>query len=191
MGIISPRPLKLIAAAADEAKRAKIAALLLPGVGTVTDLKRAQDAGITVVRVATHCTEADTSYQHFGAARDLGLETVGFLMLSHRVSPEKLAEQALRWRPRVAVIEQESLLGELRERLTGSGIACAGGARAIEDAAAMGADWVMSAIVGAAGLAPTLAAARTGSVIALANKESLVCAGPALLEAALWCDRRH
>ncbi len=86
--------LKLIAAAADEAKRAKIAALLLPGVGTVDDLKRAKDAGITVVRVATHCTEADTSYQHFGAARDLGLETVGFLMLSHRVTPEKLAEQA-------------------------------------------------------------------------------------------------
>lgn len=86
--------LKLIAAAADEAKRAKIAALLLPGVGTVDDLKRARDAGITVVRVATHCTEADTSYQHFGAARDLGLETVGFLMLSHRVTPEKLAEQA-------------------------------------------------------------------------------------------------
>jgi len=86
--------LKLIVAAADEAKRAKIAALLLPGVGTVEDLKRAKDAGISIVRVATHCTEADTSYQHFGAARDLGLETVGFLMLSHRVSPEKLAEQA-------------------------------------------------------------------------------------------------
>ena len=86
--------LKLIAAAADEAKRAKIAALMLPGVATVADLKRAVDAGISVIRVATHCTEADTSYQHFGAARDLGLETVGFLMLSHRVSPEKLAEQA-------------------------------------------------------------------------------------------------
>ncbi len=86
--------LELIRAAADEAKRAKIAALLLPGVGTVDDLKRAKDAGISIVRVATHCTEADTSYQHFGAARDLGLETVGFLMLAHRLSPEKLAEQA-------------------------------------------------------------------------------------------------
>jgi 1-deoxy-D-xylulose-5-phosphate reductoisomerase len=94
-----------------------------------------------------------------------------------------LAQQALRWRPMLVVIEDESKLGELRERLSGSGLQAAGGAKAIEDAAALGADWVMSAIVGAAGLAPTLAAARKGSVIALANKESLVCAGPALLEA--------
>lgn len=65
--------LKLIQVAVEEARQAKIASLLLPGVGTVEDLKRAQDVGISVVRVATHCTEADTSYQHFGAARDLGL----------------------------------------------------------------------------------------------------------------------
>ncbi len=109
---------------------------------------------------------------------------VEILALTAGRNVEKLAQQALRWRPRLAVIEQESLLGELRERLTGSGIATAGGAQAVQDAAAMGADWVMSAIVGAAGLAPTLAAARMGSVIALANKESLVCAGPALLEIA-------
>lgn len=109
---------------------------------------------------------------------------VEILALTAGRNVEKLAEQALRWRPRLAVIEQEQLLGELRERLTGSGITCAGGAEAVRDAAAMGADWVMSAIVGAAGLAPTLAAARMGSVIALANKESLVCAGPALLETA-------
>ncbi|MDP1631876.1 MAG: 1-deoxy-D-xylulose-5-phosphate reductoisomerase [Caulobacter sp.] len=95
-----------------------------------------------------------------------------------------LAEQALRWRPKLAVIADEDRLEELRQRLTGSGVAVAGGAAAVVEAAAMGADWVMSAIVGAAGLAPTLAAARTGSVIALANKESIVCAGPALLEIA-------
>ncbi|MCF8504519.1 MAG: 1-deoxy-D-xylulose-5-phosphate reductoisomerase [Caulobacter sp.] len=108
---------------------------------------------------------------------------VEILALTAGRNVELLARQALRWRPMLVVIEDESKLGELRERLSGSGLQAAGGAKAIEDAAAMGADWVMSAIVGAAGLAPTLAAARKGSVIALANKESLVCAGPALLEA--------
>ena len=84
---------KLIAAAVDEATRATIAVLLLPGLGTVTDLKAAADLGAGAVRIATHCTEADVSAQHFGAARDLGLETVGFLMLSHMSSPEDLAKQ--------------------------------------------------------------------------------------------------
>jgi 4-hydroxy 2-oxovalerate aldolase len=86
--------LQLIAAAADEAKRAKIAVLILPGVGTVDDLRKAHDAGATVARVATHCTEADVSLQHFAAARDLGMETVGFLMLAHRIDPASLAKQA-------------------------------------------------------------------------------------------------
>jgi 1-deoxy-D-xylulose-5-phosphate reductoisomerase len=96
----------------------------------------------------------------------------------------RLAGQALQWRPRVAVIEDESLLEELRDRLRGSGIAAAAGSAAIVEAASRGVDWVMSSIVGAAGLAPTLAAARAGSIIGLANKESLVCAGPALLSIA-------
>ena len=93
----------------------------------------------------------------------------------------RLAEQALRWRPQLAVIEDEALLPELRDRLKGSGIATAAGSQAVTDVAAADAQWVMSAIVGFAGLAPTLAAAKAGAVIALANKESLVCAGPSLL----------
>jgi 1-deoxy-D-xylulose-5-phosphate reductoisomerase len=97
---------------------------------------------------------------------------------------DKLAEQALRWRPQIVVIEDEALLPQLRQRLVDSGIATAAGQAAVIEAATRGADWVMSAIVGFAGLAPTLAAARTGAVIALANKESLICAGPELLRAA-------
>ncbi len=86
--------LKLIQVAVEEARQAKIASLLLPGVGTVEDLHIARDLGVSIARIATHCTEADVSIQHFGAARDLGMETVGFLMLSHRVGPDELAKQA-------------------------------------------------------------------------------------------------
>jgi len=86
--------MRLIAAAADEARNARIAVLLVPGVGTRADLQRAHDAGASIVRVATHCTEADVSIQHFGLARDLGMETVGFLMLSHMADPDTLAAQA-------------------------------------------------------------------------------------------------
>ena len=93
----------------------------------------------------------------------------------------RLAEQALHWRPQVAVIQDEALLPELVERLNGSGVRAAAGRKAIVEAAVMDADWVMCAIVGVAGLEPTLAAARTGAAIALANKESLVCVGPVLL----------
>ncbi|CAN5725039.1 1-deoxy-D-xylulose-5-phosphate reductoisomerase [soil metagenome] len=97
---------------------------------------------------------------------------------------ERLAQQARQWRPRLAVIEDETKLPELRDRLAGTGIATAAGAHAVVEAAAMDAQWVMSAIVGFAGLGPTLAAARAGAVIGLANKESLVCAGPQLLRIA-------
>ncbi|MGW4965937.1 4-hydroxy-2-oxovalerate aldolase [Nonomuraea sp. NPDC004186] len=84
----------LVAAAVDEAESAKIAVLLLPGLGTVEDLRKAHGAGASVARIATHCTEADVSLQHFAAARELGMETVGFLMLSHRIGPAELAAQA-------------------------------------------------------------------------------------------------
>jgi 4-hydroxy 2-oxovalerate aldolase len=85
---------KLVAAAVDEARNAKIAVLLLPGLGTIQDLRMARDAGASVARIATHCTEADVALQHFAAARDMGMETVGFLMLAHRISPDELARQA-------------------------------------------------------------------------------------------------
>ncbi|MGW5237412.1 4-hydroxy-2-oxovalerate aldolase [Monashia sp. NPDC004114] len=86
--------LDLIAAAVDEATQAKIAVLMLPGLGTVHHLRKAHAVGASVARIATHCTEADVSIQHFGAARALGMETVGFLMLSHKVAPQELARQA-------------------------------------------------------------------------------------------------
>jgi 4-hydroxy 2-oxovalerate aldolase len=85
---------ELIRIAAETAKRAKIAFLMLPGVGTKDDIRAAQDNGGQICRIATHCTEADVSIQHFGLARELGLETVGFLMMSHTQPPEVLARQA-------------------------------------------------------------------------------------------------
>jgi 4-hydroxy 2-oxovalerate aldolase len=84
----------LIAAAVEEATRARIAVLLLPGVGTIEDLRHAAGVGASVARIATHCTEADVAVQHFAAAREVGMETVGFLMLAHRVGPAELARQA-------------------------------------------------------------------------------------------------
>jgi 4-hydroxy 2-oxovalerate aldolase len=93
-GFSAEDDVKLVAAAVDEATSAKIAVLLLPGLGTVENLRQAREAGACVARIATHCTEADVSLQHFAAARDMGMETVGFLMLAHRVGPAELARQA-------------------------------------------------------------------------------------------------
>ncbi|MEZ5247612.1 MAG: 4-hydroxy-2-oxovalerate aldolase [Acidimicrobiales bacterium] len=86
---------RLMAAAVEAAAgRSAIAALMLPGVGTMDDIRACRDIGVSVVRIATHCTEADVSIQHFGIAREIGLETVGFLMMSHGRPPEVLAAQA-------------------------------------------------------------------------------------------------
>jgi 4-hydroxy-2-oxovalerate/4-hydroxy-2-oxohexanoate aldolase len=74
-------------------KRAKISALLLPGIGTVDELRMAVGCGVGCIRVATHCTEADVSKQHIGLSRKLGVDTVGFLMMAHMISPEELVAQ--------------------------------------------------------------------------------------------------
>lgn len=86
--------LDLIAAAADCVKNAKLDVLLLPGIGTVADLKTVRSLGVSAVRVATHVTEADISAQHIRAAKELGMFAVGFLMMAHMAPPEKIAEQA-------------------------------------------------------------------------------------------------
>ena len=75
-------------------RQAKVSALLLPGIGTVDHLKMAFELGVHTIRVATHCTEADVSEQHITAARKLGMDTVGFLMMAHMNSPEGLVMQA-------------------------------------------------------------------------------------------------
>lgn len=83
-----------IEAAASVLRNARLTTLLLPGVGTIDELEHAYDLGVRSVRVATHCTEADISAQHIAAARELGMDVSGFLMLSHMAEPEKLAQQA-------------------------------------------------------------------------------------------------
>jgi 4-hydroxy 2-oxovalerate aldolase len=83
-----------IEAAASVINRGKLAVLLLPGVGTRKELKRAAELGAKVARIATHCTEADIAEQHIGLAKELGMEVVGFLMMAHMEPPDKLAEQA-------------------------------------------------------------------------------------------------
>ncbi|HEY0499960.1 MAG TPA: 4-hydroxy-2-oxovalerate aldolase [Kutzneria sp.] len=83
-----------ITAAAESVKNAKLTTLLLPGIGTIEDLKHAKDLGVTSVRIATHCTEADISAQHITWARENGMDVAGFLMMSHLNEPAKLAQQA-------------------------------------------------------------------------------------------------
>lgn len=82
-------------AVADVLDKAILTTLILPGVGTVEDLKQAYRIGVRSVRVATHCTEADVSKQHIGIARDLGMDVSGFLMMSHMIEAEALAQQAV------------------------------------------------------------------------------------------------
>ena len=117
---------------------------------------------------------------------DLLQRTQGFevVALTGGRNVARLAEMAIAVRAEVAVVAEDALLGDLRQALAGSGIEAASGSAAIAEAAARPADWVMSAIVGAAGLAPGMAALACGATLALANKESLVTAGPLILATA-------
>ncbi len=85
-----------ITEAAKVIKHARLTTLLLPGIGTIEDLKRAHGNGVQSVRIATHCTEADVSAQHIAAAKDLGMDVSGFLMMSHMTDPDTLAKEALK-----------------------------------------------------------------------------------------------
>jgi 4-hydroxy-2-oxovalerate aldolase len=93
-GFSRTNELELIEAAVSVCDTSKVAVLLLPGIGTVKDLKQAANLGVKMARVATHVTEADVSAQHIDVAKSLGLETVGFLMMSHMASVAQLVEQA-------------------------------------------------------------------------------------------------
>lgn len=93
-GFSRTNELELIEAAVSVCDTSKVAVLLLPGIGTVKDLKQAANLGVKMARVATHVTEADVSAQHIDVAKSLGLETVGFLMMSHMAPVAQLVEQA-------------------------------------------------------------------------------------------------
>jgi 1-deoxy-D-xylulose-5-phosphate reductoisomerase len=130
----------------------------------------------------------------FGATGSVGVSTLDLvtrnadqyevLALTANTNVQALAEAAVKARAKVAVISEESLYGALREALAGSGVEAAAGQGALLDVARMGADWTMAAIVGCAGLAPTMAALEGGKTVALANKESLVSAGDIMTSAA-------
>ncbi|BDY15909.1 1-deoxy-D-xylulose 5-phosphate reductoisomerase [Sulfitobacter pontiacus] len=130
----------------------------------------------------------------FGATGSIGQNTIDLIArapdaydvvaLTGASNIAQLAEDAQRLNAQLAVTAHEHLLDDLRDALSGTGVEAAAGTRAINEAAARPADWVMSAIIGAAGLAPGVEALKQGATLALANKESLVCAGQLMLDTA-------
>jgi len=150
--------------------------------GSVAQVKRSEPMQAT----------APKKVSIFGATGSVGCSTISLIneqpenfqieVLTANRNVEKLAEQAISLKARKAVIATADLYEELKDCLSGTGIEAAAGTNALNEAASEPVDWIMSAIVGAAGLAPTLAAIQTGSIVALANKEALVCAGDMMLE---------
>lgn len=130
----------------------------------------------------------------FGATGSIGVNTLDLVARApqeYRIvaltgghNLDLLIQQALQFRPQIVVTAHETGLATLRQALAGTGIEVAAGAAAIAEAADRPADWTMSAIVGAAGLVPSLRTVARGGALALANKESLVCAGPLLMATA-------
>jgi len=129
----------------------------------------------------------------FGATGSIGCSTLDLIGRDHEAyevlaltagcDVEKLARAAIAHRARLAVVADERCYGDLKAALAGTDVEAAAGTDALVEAAQMGADWTMAAIVGLAGLAPTLAAVRQGRTVALANKESLVAAGDVMMAA--------
>jgi 1-deoxy-D-xylulose-5-phosphate reductoisomerase len=136
--------------------------------------------------------EVPRSVTILGSTGSVGQSTVDLLLrnpdefqveaLTANRNPDRLAEQARALRARFAAIADATHYPALRDALAGTGIAVGCGPKALEEAATRSADWVMAGIVGAAGLAPTLAAIRRGAIVALANKEVLVCAGSLFMQ---------
>ena len=142
---------------------------------------------VTELKLATVSAPERRRVSVLGSTGSIGCNTLDILgrhpesfeieALTANRNVERLIEQALAFRPAVAVIGDEAAYGALKEGLAGTGIEVQAGEAAVEEAGGRPADWVMAAIVGAAGLAPALAAVKTGATVALANKECLVCAG--------------
>lgn len=145
-----------------------------------------------VTKALTQTASRPKSVTILGSTGSVGCQTIDLIeresqkyevvALTAHKNVAKLAEQAKKLRTKSAVIADESLYQELKNALHGTNIAVSAGAKAVEEAASLESDWVMSAIVGAAGLPGTLAAARRGAELAFANKETLVCAGPLMME---------
>jgi len=154
-------------------------------------LNSVSDTTLPTDRVANDTSPSPRRVTVLGATGSVGCNTIDLLQrhpekyqieaLTAQSNVDRLAEQARSLKPRLAVIGDAALYGALKQALDGTGIEAAAGKAAVVEAAHRPVDWVMAAIVGAAGLAATLAAVRQGAIVALANKESLVCAGSLMM----------